>query len=181
MIEHYRLDEGLAALLGVPTWHHFLFFTIGVCARKYFSMFEHLLDRRYTTCLLLLVFALFALPLPFSEMSSMLTHLLLAVCGICLVFAYLREQEEAFSRNRFLGRVAQYVGRHTLDIYLIHYFFIFSNIGVLAPDFSQLNSPFMELVCSAGLSFLVVAACLLVSSVLRLSPVMAHYLFGQKI
>lgn len=55
----------------------------------------------------------------------------------------------------------------------------------------QLISPFvflsvfvfihMELMYSASLGVLIVAACLLVSSVLRLSPVMAHYLFGQKI
>ena len=47
-------------------------------------------------------------------------------------------------------------------------------------NFASLDSPFMEIVVSFAISVTVVVGCLLVSSVLRSSPILAHFLFGQK-
>lgn len=180
-VHQIHMDEGVMAILGFPTWNYFLFFCIGTCVKKYFSTFERLLDTRYFTACLLVVFIIFSLPKGVAVWKQTLTTIVLALSGISLVFAYFRRQQRLFSSSGMLGRISQYVGRRTLDIYLIHYFFIYSDMHLLLPNFSGVYSPFIEFLYSASLGVLVVAACLLVSSVLRLSPVMAHYLFGQKI
>jgi len=54
-------------------------------------------------------------------------------------------------------------------------------MGVVLPDFAELHSPFMEFICGISISVVVIMVCLIVSKVLRLSPLMAHFLFGQKL
>lgn len=43
------------------------------------------------------------------------------------------------------------------------------------------NNPTLEFVVSIALSILVIGICLIVSNVLRTSPVLGHYLFGVKL
>lgn len=73
----------------------------------------------------------------------------------------------------------QYVGRHTLDIYLLHYFFIpYGNSAVrtiVCNDSMVLQILGLSIVAAA-----IIALCLLVSEVLRNSNLLAHYLFGAK-
>lgn len=85
-----------------------------------------------------------------------------------------------FNSNSKVGKSLIFIGRRTLDIYLLHYFFIYSNLPSVLPNFASLDSPFMEIVVSFAISVTVVVGCLLVSSVLRSSPILAHFLFGQK-
>ena len=79
-----------------------------------------------------------------------------------------------------MGRVLQYVGRRTLDIYLLHYFLLPWGLGVVFPVFTESPMPVVELVCSFAVAVVVVSLCLLVSNIIRLSPFLAHWLFGVK-
>ena len=40
--------------------------------------------------------------------------------------------------------------------------------------------PILEFAASAIIAILIIAACLLVSNIIRLSPFLAHWLFGAK-
>ena len=100
--------------------------------------------------------------------------------GVFLVLSIFRRYRDELSRAHKTGRVLQFVGRRTLDIYLIHYFFIKSNLTVMFPDFGAMHSPFAEFIVSFLVAVVIIACCLLVSAVIRTSPFMAHFLFGQK-
>ena len=105
---------------------------------------------------------------------------LTALSGLLLVLAFFRKNAAVFSGGTVVGRLSQYVGKRTLDIYLLHYYFVFSNLGEVLPDFSLYKEPFSELLVSFAVSIIIIAFCLLISAILRLSPVIAHYGFGQK-
>ena len=75
----------------------------------------------------------------------------------------------------------KYIGRHTLDIYLLHFFFLPSNLTMFGTYFQSTSNPVIELFVSLTIAILVITVCLAVSKVLRTSPILAHYLFGQKI
>lgn len=74
----------------------------------------------------------------------------------------------------------QYVGKHTLDIYLLHYFII--------PDLSRYRNFFIFdgkeffvgeiLIMGLCITVPIIALCLLLSVVLRKSSVLEKYLFG---
>lgn len=181
IVEKCELDKGGYSLLGIPTLHNFLFFLIGTRVKRYFHIFEKLLDDSLLVFLSLVTFFILLVVSEIELLSSSGYHLFFALTGIVITFAFFRTNRKIFSKEKCFGRVSQYVGRRTLDIYLLHYFFIFSNMQQLLPNFGILNSPFLEFWCSLIVSILVIANCLFISEVIRLSPLLAHFLFGQKL
>jgi hypothetical protein len=168
-------------LLSTYHWYFFLFFIVGVLVRKHFDRFEQLLDSRFFTTICIVVFFSFNLFPKMFDISLTLCNLLVRLSGLFLVFAVFRKYQGVFSSSQRMGRVFQFVGRRTLDIYLLHYFFLFTNLRTVLPDFSNLNTPLVEFVVGSAVAILIIMASLSVSLVLRTSPLLAHYLFGQKI
>lgn len=181
MIERWPFPKEFRGFIGVSQLGYFFFFMLGTRIRKYFSLFEKALD--YTPLIMTCVLIFFGFNV-FSHwvrlISSTGFKLLTSLSGIIIVISFFRQEKEIFSKEHYLGRIFQYIGRRTLDIYLIHYFFIFSNMGVILPNFGQLNSPLIEFCLSLLISVCVISACLIVSKILRMSPTLAHFLFGQK-
>lgn len=82
------------------------------------------------------------------------------------------------SRSR-TGLTLQYIGRHTLDIYLLHFLLIPSLPFV--GTWLNANHPnfLLDVLLSVAVALPVVAACLLVSAVLHTSPALGRFLFGK--
>lgn len=181
LVTKYSLDSGIGALIGVPNWHFFVFFTLGTLTRKYFSQFERLLDLDgfLTSCIVM--YAICIIFPKLSSISNTLYLFLMSTIGIVIVFAIFRKNRLFFSRNSRIGKIAQFVGRRTLDIYLLHYFFLFSNTQVILLNSSIFRSPLIAFFLSSLIAIIVVIFSLAMSGVLRQSTFLAHYLFGQKI
>ncbi len=96
---------------------------------------------------------------------------------IMIVFFY--HYQAWFTHERVIGRFLQYIGVRTLDVYLLHF--------ILLPKMPQVgqwlnaNRPnfVLEIVTSFSVALVVIAFCLLVSQVLRISPLFRRYLFGR--
>lgn len=177
----YNLDDGLTGALGISNFHHYVFFIIGIRCRKHQAMLERLLNTRYFTATVLCAFIVLLLVPSLDCLSSTIYHLLLSLSGVLCVFSVFHHYQGQFSSNSKVGKSLIFIGRRTLDIYLLHYFFVYSNLPSVLPNFALLDSPFLEIVVSFSISIIIVVSCLLVSSVLRSSPILAHFLFGQKI
>ena len=167
--------------IGVPHWTHFLFFISGYLIRKHFTTFERILDSRYFLAVCVILYFGFRFIPELSVISSLGYGLVLLLTAVLLVFALFRKHQQVFSKQHAIGRAMQFVGQRTLDIYLIHYFFLVTNMQAALPNFAELNSPFIELVLAVLITVLIISASLLMSAVLRVSPLLAHYLFGQKL
>lgn len=173
------ISENVLSLLSVDRWHHFIFFVLGTLTKKHFKKVEVLLDGKWFIMICVLFYFLanaFAGSLP---VSGGLVLPFLSFTGIVIVFSFFRKKQAVFSKERRLGRVMQYVGRRTLDIYLIHYFFIPYNLTFVTV-FKDHPMPILELTVSSIISIIIIAACLLISNVIRLSPFLEHWLFGVK-
>jgi fucose 4-O-acetylase-like acetyltransferase len=72
------------------------------------------------------------------------------------------------------------IGSQTLDIYLLHYFFLPRFLLPYGEQLRACDSPPLEFLIALALALVIVAICLLVSYVIRLSPFLGHYLFGAK-
>lgn len=91
-----------------------------------------------------------------------------------------RHYGEALSSHTFLGRTLQYIGRRTLDIYLIH-FLVLPSLPMVGRWLNAHQPNFLlDLSMSLLVALPIVALSCLVSHILRVSPVFSHYLFGQK-
>ena len=173
------ISGDILSLLSVDRWHHFIFFVLGTLTKKHFKKVEKLLDGGWFILVCVLFYFLAnafsrALPVPGGVVLPFLSF-----TGIVIVFSFFRNKQAVFSKERRLGRVMQYVGRRTLDIYLIHYFFLPVNLTFVTV-FKDHPMPIIELTASSILAIIIIAACLLISNVIRLSPFLAHWLFGVK-
>ena len=171
--------DNLFMLLSVHQWRFFIFLVLGTLVRQYFSVVERWLDAKWLlpVCIAfyLIVNALGGL-LP---VKAIPVRLLLSLTGLVAVFSFFRNKQDLFSHNSRLGRTMQYVGRRTLDIYLIHYFLVPTGLGFFTV-FSDHPMPIIEATVSSGIAIIIIAASLLISSIIRLSPTLAHWLFGAK-
>ena len=99
---------------------------------------------------------------------------------LTVLFGFFRAKQEHLTNDKVLGRSLQYIGRRTLDVYLIHYFLLPFREGGVVHFFTDHPMPIIEAFCSLMVALLIIAFSLLISSILRLSPILAHYLFGVK-
>lgn len=92
--------------------------------------------------------------------------------------ANFRKFSSWFIKEHLLGRGLQYVGTRTLDIYLLHYFFLPESLLLYNRQLPVYDSRWLEIIVVLGEAIVVLAVCLIASYVIRLSPFLAHYLFG---
>ena len=96
-----------------------------------------------------------------------------------LVFSLFASHADYFDRNGRISRTMQYVGKRTLDIYLLHYFFL-PKLAFLKPYFIHNTNPILEFLLAAILAILVLAISLAFSAIIRHSDFLGHFLFGVK-
>lgn len=165
---------GLAGALSLPMWKYFMFFIFGTQIRKHFQQFEQWLD---TNVLIILCLATFISTNIF-DMPQLLTGALSSMSGVILILAFFRRYQDNFTHEKRVGRILQFVGRRTLDVYLLHYWFIVGNDATYRQYIN--GNPLIELICSLAISALIICLSLTVSAFLRLSPFIAHHFFGAK-
>lgn len=179
----YATELGIwKAVLGFfsfAKFKHLIFFWLGTIVKRFFAEFIRLTDNRNMMAIMILLFFIIALePHVNYILGEFLIYVILGFAGICVVFTFFRTHEALFSREKTLGRVSQFVGRRTLDIYLLHYFFLPQNLEFIGSFLKAYNNRAIDVLIMLPLSIWTMATCLLVSEIIRLSPLLEHYLFG---
>lgn len=173
-----------AGFIGAGNLKYFIFLALGALVQKHFDKFERLLDA--SPLVMISIVAYFLMNVFYNPINQMggavrlLFVLLSGVTGVIIAFALFRKYQNYVDSSHVGGRVLQLVGRRTLDIYFLHYFFIPYQLGKAFPIFSEYNLPLVEIACSLFIALLIIAACLGVSAVLRTSATLGHILFGAK-
>lgn len=178
------LKNDLSGLLLMGHWRLFIFFVAGAMSKQYFNYFQKLLDNKYA---MLFIIAFYFLSNIFDKYVfgyhgtiDIPLSLLRNFSGVFIVFAFFRKYSAIFTKDKWLGRSLQYIGRRTLDIYLLHYFFLPSGLVSVFTLFADNELPTLEIFASMLLSLLVISLCLIVSNVYRLSPWIEEKMFGVK-
>lgn len=172
------------------TFNYFIYFVFGVLFRQYFSFFLKLLDNKYFTAIVILLFAAI-----FFFSSDLLIHnnggniiikvaitileTILGFLGILIVFTFFRKYSSSFESSTKLGGILQYIGKRTLDIYLLHYFFL-ARIPKIGDYLTMSNNVVIELSIGFILSIIIIGLCLCISNVIRVSPFLGKYLLGAR-
>lgn len=167
----------------IQVMQYFQFFVYGNIVHRYWDRFQRLLDTHWFVLLvMLLAFLSCADFLKLHVLEAEWTNLSRTVgmyAMLTLVFMFFRHYEAHVTRQTRLGRTLQYIGTRTLDIYMIHKLLI-PNLPEVGQFFNQHHHNFVaEVVLSVAVALVVIGFCLLISNVLRLSPILKKYLFGR--
>lgn len=172
------------------TFNYFMYFVFGVLARQYFDILSRLLDNKYFTAIVVVLFAfifyLYSAILSnpddgdlMLKIVSTIVESFIGFLGIIIVYSFFRKHDTLFDNTSKIGRSLQYIGRRTLDIYLLHYFFL-PRIPKVGEFLIASNNVILELIIGVGLSISIVGLCLCVSNIIRISPFLGKYLFGSR-
>lgn len=172
------------------TFNYFLFFVFGVLARQFANTFISIIDNKYASavCVMLFMFGFYG----FYQLSNnidcndlfwkvalTIIETVVSFLGVVVVYSCFRKYAESFDRTKFHGRTLQYIGRRTLDIYLLHYFFL-PHMPQIGDFLRSSNNVLVELLLGFGLSFLIIGISLCLSNVIRISPFLGKLLFGAR-
>ena len=173
------LSEGFKVFFKVSRWNYFIFFVIGTISKKYFQQMESFLDSKWTLPICISFYFLVNSFRNIIYLPDTILSLPLTITGLIILFSFFRINKSSFSKNHVIGVTLQYIGRRTLDIYLIHFFLIPDNLKFITV-FINHPIPIIEATCSLFISILIIAGSLLISNIIRLSPFLAHWVFGAK-
>ena len=183
-VGHQQLDERISGLFSVEKIPYILYFILGTRARKNWSSMESLFDSKYGVAAFTILFIglnVFGDPICLLPSGGVIRVIFTAVSGVFLTVAFFRHYADSFSSTRRTGKIMQYIVKRTLDIYLIHYFLMESLVHYGIVDFSGTSLCITQFLVCMAISAIVISGCLIVSNVLRMSPVLGYYLFGVKI
>lgn len=173
--------KDVLGFLSLVKIRHIIFFWFGTFVRRHFNQFIHLTNNRYVTAILIALFtAIIVWPVLLSTQGiEYIAYLVAGISGTVICFTFFRIHKQQFSQETCYGRGLQLIGRRTLDIYLIHYFVLPYNL--VQPDvWQQYHHNTLFVPIALILAFWVILISLLISSLLRVSPLLAKYLFGAK-
>ena len=161
---------------------YFPFFLFGTMVHRYWDRAQRLMDSSWffpVVTVLAVVCTLEVIVWHNLRLAwASLPHTLAMFLLLSVVFMFFRYYHDFFEQTRF-GLSLQFIGRRTLDIYLLHYFFL-PKLPMVGEFFRVNRHNFiLDTTASLAIALLVVAFCVLASNMLRVSPFLKQYLFGR--
>ena len=170
----------LSGFLSVTTWRLFIFFYLGTWIRRNFDAFIRWTSKPAIIGLIIVSFLLIAST---SHHDNLIFEMFRfyggGITGMIMVFTFFR-LSASWLKKWHISMPLQYVGTRTLDIYLLHFFFLPRFLMAYAGQLSAYNSRLIEFGYIMAVSLVVLAISLVASYAIRLSPFLGHYLFGVK-
>ena len=178
--KHLSMLMDFLGFLGVITWRYFIFFYLGTWIRRNFETFIRWTSKPAVIGLITVAFFLIACT---SHHDNLLFEIFRfyggGITGMIMVFCFFRLSASWLQRIH-LSKPLQYVGTRTLDIYLLHYFFLPRFLMPYAGLLQSYNNSAIEFVVILSIALLVLSVTLLASYVIRLNHFLGRYLFGVK-
>lgn len=162
------------------------FFTFGILARKYNKLFLKFISSDYVRTSIIAAFVIFlvisintvyTISNPF--IHSLVHDELVRYAGLITLFIFFFIKKDFFDTSNHITNSLLFIGRRTLDIYLLHYFLI-PQMPWLTKYLESSNVILLQFVITGIVSLLVVAVCLLISEIIRSSNALAYFCFGAK-
>lgn len=185
-------DSPVSHFFGFANLQFYIFFYFGIVVghrrEAFFKLFD---DSKSMAVLIVVSVLLFVLLLVPSVRDSFIgicgfsafsvVKSIFAFVGIMMIFCFFRRYERSFSKSTYVGWSLQYIGSRTLDIYLLHLFFIRFDLNMVGDFLSLHGNPILELVLGLAYSLLIIGICSVISNLLRCSDALAKLLFGKVI
>ena len=153
------------------------FFILGVFTTKY-RLLEKLKQANWFFSLCVVGYlVLFCVDMPIHALESLNQHIFLPFCMVTVVVSLFMAREKASS---CVERILEYVGKRTLDVYVIHYFFITHiHLGKVDKWLENTNNVVLSLVLSTFLAIIVTALSIGIGNILHKGKLIEKVAYGK--
>lgn len=155
----------------------FIFFLLGIISKKHFDKVKLIFNNNLIMAIAIPTMLIGAIFFIKGYIDNFAVKLILSILGLFSVFYFFMKNDNYMDNSR-IGKGLQFIGRRTLDIYLLHYFFIKDSMSWIKEW--GIDSPTITFVISIFTSLIIIGICLLISNFLRTNPLLGKILFGAK-
>ena len=156
---------------------YFPFYVLGICCKKWESFFHKIINNEYVIALMMIVFSAGLL----KQNGGFYFGTLMGVVGVFLLYRLVFLYQDVFSEKTKVGKQLCIIGRNTLPIYLIHYFFF---LGLRLPEVGNSIDMYTQwgilTIVASFLTLLIVYFSLGITKLLSLSKPLSQILIGTK-
>lgn len=144
-VQHHNNNDRLISLLSIQRWHYIVYFVEGMIVRRYYHLFEKYMELKESATIFVVLFFLFVI---FHDLfykyitfplSGSLIQWLYSSISVLLVMSLSYKYREFFADKSFLSQCIVKFGKRTLDIYMIHFFFIPLDLSIISYNLSKIN------------------------------------------
>ena len=160
---------------------YFHFFTMGLLARRYKTYYSVIMASEWAKLISLICFFLLLFTINMPIWPPILFHLLrdivLRYLGLFIVLSFFVCHENKFAKNNLSNSIMYHIGRSSMAIYLLQYFFL--------PDYNFMPSWIKEMdhlslyVIAFVYAVVIMVICLVCISFLSNSEKIRKYVLGQ--
>lgn len=173
----------------VLSWHnllqYFQYFTVGIICSRYKELFFRMLcNNRFYTFMIIgwiggEVFC-YSKGMNYcnSYLKDFIQDILLRYFALFSVISIFFGKSKEIKMSQW-GKQFRIIGRRTLDIYMIH-MFLLPNLEFMKSWLIKGNMFVIQCVISGTIAMIVVYLCLLISFIIRKSPLLESWLFGVR-
>lgn len=174
----FLMDSSLGQLM-----LFFPFFLYGNIVHRYWERMQKIMDSKWffpIVVLVVILATLDALKWHTLRMAWAIVPYTVAKFGLLtIVFMYFRHYHQYFTKLTVIGASLQYIGRRTLDIYLIHFLFM-PDLPHIGEFFNAHSHNFViDTTLSIIVGLLIIGFSIITSNILRISPFLKKWLFGR--
>ncbi len=186
------LPEKIVSLYGGCLLNAYLpIFMIGVLAKKYHSNFDKITENSsiYTICLLLGSVLLYLLIFPWEFQFMAITtvnltiqsifYICLTIVSISVVKPWVNNEFSSGNKPSMIVCCWEYLGKESLSIYLLHYFFLFPLTFLQEPLRNMALGFVPTFTVAALVATIIIAITLLVNYIIQRSPLLGLLLTGK--
>lgn len=176
--------ENINNIIGVPMFRYYLYFLIGNFVHNNLDFLVQWKYRSHLTAVIIVgFFSLFIFNQMSYQLSGILFHInlvALETTSLLVIFMIFYKYRLYFSSKHRSVHILTFLGKRTLDIYLLHYFFLPKDLRLFGDYFTTHPAMILETLFSGIITLLVIGGCLFISELLRCNPIVSKYLLGTK-
>ena len=105
--------------------------------------------------------------------------MVVGIIGLLSVYGIFRRLRHLFEHERYF-KPLQYIGRHTLEVYLIHYFLLIGFTSALRPYIVDDPNVVVQIIVGFSVAMIITATTLLIGYILRRLPYVDYYILGGR-
>lgn len=161
------------------------YYVMGMIYRKYKSLISAFLNNDKIKAGLMIGYVLLFC-LEYSNfiterpsLQKILSGIVITYVGVMMVVSLFYGAKEYFQRKGIVSDFLCRIGSRSLDVYMLHYFFL-PSLLFLGPYISSGNRVLFQILIPGIIAIAVVGVCLFISNCLRQSEFLAVWLFGVR-
>lgn len=155
----------------------YLFFMLGVFTTKY-RLLEKAKNANWLFSVCIVLYAvLFCVEMPIHALDSLNRHILMPFCMVFVIVTLFMARHGETSCSE---RILDYVGKRTLDVYVLHYFFIsVVHLQDVGKYMEESGNSLLMFVLAVGLATVITALSVVVGNVLHKGRLIQKLVYGK--